>query len=96
MLTFQDILTGRADVALGDAYVTSQFAKQHPNEVTDLFAVSPYNLTPVSWAVRQGDDDMLQFMNASLEALETQGKLLEFEQAAGAHWLHAKMEWQAF
>ena len=47
MLTFQDILTGRADVALGDAYVTSQFAKQHPNEVTDLFAASPYNLTPV-------------------------------------------------
>ena len=96
MLTFQDVLTGRADVALGDAFVTSQFAKQHPNEVTDLFATAPYNLTPVAWAVRQGDDDMLQFLNASLEALETQGKLLEFEKAAGAHWLHQKREWQTF
>jgi ABC-type amino acid transport substrate-binding protein len=96
MLTFQDVLTGRADVALGDAYVTSQFAQQHPNEVTDLFAATPYNLTPVAWAVRHGDNDMLQFLNASLEALATQGKLLEYEKAAGAHWLHQKQEWQAF
>ena len=96
MLTFQDVLTNRVDVALGDAYVTSQFTQQHPNEVTDLFAAAPYNLTPVAWAVRQGDNDMLQFINASLEALETQGKLLEFEKAAGAHWLHQKQEWQAF
>jgi ABC-type amino acid transport substrate-binding protein len=93
-LTFQDVLTGRADVALGDAYVTSLFAKQHPEEVTDLFANNPYNLTPVAWAVRRGDNDMLSFINASLEALDAQGKLLEFETAAGAHWIHYKREWQ--
>ena len=83
-------------MALGDAYVTAQFAKQHSQEVTDLFANEPYNLTPVAWAIRQGDNDMLAFINASLEALESQGKLTEFEKAAGAHWLHYKREWQAF
>jgi ABC-type amino acid transport substrate-binding protein len=95
-LTFQDVLSGRADVALGDAYVSAQFAKQHPEQITDLFAASPYNLTPVSWAVKQGDSELVQFLNASIESLETQGKLLEFEKTAGAHWLHLKKEWEVF
>ncbi len=94
MLTFQDVLTGRADVALGDAYVTAQFAKLHPSQVTDLFADSPYNLTPVSWAVRPADTELLLFLNSSIQALGSQGRLVEFERTAGAHWLHPKLEWQ--
>lgn len=86
-LTFTDVISGRADIALGDAYATSQFAAAHP-EVTDLFAARPYNLTPVSWAVASENDRLLRFIDDSIEALDSQGKLAAFEKAAGAHWLH--------
>ncbi len=93
-LTLQDVLSGRADVALGDAYVTAKFAAEHADAAKDLFAGHPYNLTPVSWAVRSGDSDLLSFLNSCIEALEAQGKTLEFELAAGAHWSHPKREWE--
>jgi polar amino acid transport system substrate-binding protein len=93
-LTFADVLSGRADAALGDAYATSQFAVAHP-EATDLFARRPYNLTPVSWAVATDDVRLLQFINDSIEALDSQGKLLEYERAAGAHWLHIERKLEA-
>lgn len=92
-LAFQAVAAGRADVALGDAYVTSQFAKAN-NQVKDLFANNPYNLTPISWAVRRGDEQMLNFLNSSLEALDSQGRLREWEQKAGANWLHIKKVWE--
>lgn len=88
-LAFQAVVAGRADIALGDAYVTSQFAKANP-KVKDLFGENPYNLTPVSWAVRKGDNEMLNFFNSSLESLDYQGRLREWEQKAGANWLHVK------
>ena len=87
-LAFQAVVNRRADVALGDAYATKKFALEHPQEVKDLFADSPYNLTPISWAVRKGDDELLNFLNNSLESLNYQGRLLEWEKKAGANWLH--------
>ncbi|GAA6616558.1 substrate-binding periplasmic protein [Scytonema sp. NUACC26] len=93
-LAFQAVISGRADIALGDAYVTSQFVKANSTQVKDLFAESPYNLTPVSWAVRRGDDELLNFLNSSLDAFDYQGKLLEWERKAGANWLHLKKVWE--
>lgn len=87
-LTFQDVVSARSDAALGDAYVTAKFAAAHPSDVRDLFGSKPYNLTPVSWAVRTGEFELRGFINDALEALDSQGKLIEFEKAAGAHWLH--------
>ncbi|NJM71218.1 MAG: amino acid ABC transporter substrate-binding protein [Scytonema sp. RU_4_4] len=93
-LAFQTVVSGRADVALGDAYATSQFVKANSKQVKDLFAESPYNLTPVSWAVRRGDEELLNFLNSSLEALDYQGYLREWERKAGANWLHLKKTWE--
>lgn len=92
-LAFQAVVAGRADVGLGDAYVTSQFVKAN-NQVKDLFANNPYNITPVSWAVRKGDNEMLNFLNNSLEAFDYQGRLREWEEKAGANWLHIKKVWE--
>lgn len=92
-LAFQSVVAGRADIALGDAYVTSAFAKANP-QVKDLFASVPYNLTPVSWAVKKGDNEMLSFLNSSLDALDYQGRLIELEKKAGANWLHIKKVWE--
>ncbi len=93
-LAFQAVISGRADVALGDAYATSQFVKAHSKEVKDLFAKSPYNLTPVSWAVRRGDEELLNFLNSSLNTFDYQGYLLKWERKAGANWLHTKKIWE--
>ena len=93
-LAFQAVISGRADVALGDAYVTSQFTSKNAKQVKDLFANNPYNLTPVSWAVKRGEDELLNFVNNCLESLDSQGKLLEWEEKSGANWLHLKKVWQ--
>jgi ABC-type amino acid transport substrate-binding protein len=88
MLTFSEVLAGRADVALGDAYITSQYAATHRDEIQDLFASKPYNLTPVAWSVARGEPELLTFLNTSIDTLETQGKLQEYEMRYHAHWLH--------
>jgi polar amino acid transport system substrate-binding protein len=93
-LTFQDVVSGRSDAALGDAYVTAKFASAHPSEIRDLFADNPYNLTPVSWAVKTGEYELLAFVNDAMEALESQNKLIEFEKASDAHWLHLKRSYE--
>ncbi len=86
-LTLQDVVSGRSDIALGDAHVTEQFAKKHP-KVSNHFANNPYNLTPVSWSVKHGETDMLNFINNAILVLESQKKLLKYEHEAGANWLH--------
>jgi ABC-type amino acid transport substrate-binding protein len=93
-LAFQAVVSNRADIALGDAFATAQFTKANAAKAKDLFANKPYNLTPVSWAVKKGDDKMLNFLNSSLESLEYQGRLREFEQKSGANWLHIKTIWE--
>lgn len=87
-MAFQDVISGRADAAFGDEFAVAKFAKQHTNEVRDHFANQPYNLTPVSWAVDNGEEDLLNFLNAALDVLDTEGQLQVFEKAAGASWLH--------
>jgi ABC-type amino acid transport substrate-binding protein len=93
-LAFQAVASNRADIALGDAYVSGQFAKANAGKVKDLFANAPYNLTPVAWAVKKGDDKMLNFLNSSLESFDYQGRLLEWEKKASANWLHIKKVWE--
>ena len=92
-LAFQDVLAGRADAALGDAYITAQFVLKHKDKLTDLFADNPYNLTPVSWAIGYGDNDLLAFLNNAIAVLSIQGKLRQYEKEAGANWIHAKTIW---
>lgn len=88
-LTFQDVVAGRSDAALGDAYVTAKFAHAHQDSVVDHFSGNPYNLTPVSWSVPLREPELLSFFNAAIEVLDTQGKLLELERKSGATWLHS-------
>ncbi len=92
-LAFSEVIAGRADIALGDAYMTAQFAAAHPDEVEDLFAKNPYNLTAVCWAVRPDDVRLLNFINTALGVLDSTGKLAEYEHEYGTHWLHPEIRW---
>jgi polar amino acid transport system substrate-binding protein len=91
-LAFSQVITSRADVALGDAYATAQFALHH-SEAINLFAENPYNLTPVSWALRPNDYEWLQFIDTAIETLDIQGKLRNYERQFDAHWLHIQRQW---
>ncbi|HHT9122665.1 MAG TPA: substrate-binding periplasmic protein [Candidatus Wunengus sp. YC63] len=92
-LTFSEVLAGRADVALGDAWFSSKFAAEH-SEAKDLFAKNPYNITPVAWSVRYEDTSLLVFINTALEYLDTIGKLSEIDKKYDAHWLRPKRVWE--
>lgn len=86
------VLLGRADVGLADAWTTKQFAKEHP-EVDDLFANNPIDLTPVGWAVRKNDQELLNFLNTSIEYMISSGRMREWEKKYDAHWLYPKTIW---
>lgn len=92
-LTFSEVLSGRADVALGDTWFSAKFAAEHPN-AHDLFADNPYNVTPVGWAVRYEDMRLLTFINTALEYLDTIGKLDEIDRKYDAKWLRPKKIWK--
>jgi polar amino acid transport system substrate-binding protein len=94
-LTFSEVSSGRADAALGDAYATKKFAAEH-QEIQDLLATHPYNLTPASWAVRHEDQDLLNFINTGIQFCDTTGKLEEFEKRTNAHWQHPRQDWVTY
>lgn len=69
-----EVTAKRADVALSDHYVVKSFVAKNPG-TTDLFAHKPWNVQPIAWAVRSDDQDLLNFLNASLDYLDSTGKL---------------------
>jgi len=91
-LTFSEVLAGRADVALGDAWFSAKFAAEHPNAY-DLFANNPYNITAVGWAVRYDDVSLLVFINTAIEYLITAGKLDDIYKRYDVKWLVPKKIW---
>jgi len=88
LLTLQEVLSGRSDAGFANSYDTQTFVNKYPTKVKDIFSETPYNLTPVSWSVATDEPELLAFFNSALHALKTQGKLLQYEHAADAHWLH--------
>lgn len=92
-LTFSEVLSGRADAALGDFWAVEQFAAKQP-KAYDLFANNPYNITPVAWAVRYEDQSLLAFLNTALGCLDTSGKLDEFNQKYKASFLRSRTVWK--
>ncbi len=91
-MTYSEVLTGRADVALGDAWFIGKFVAEHP-EARDLFPDNPYNVTPVAWSVRYEDMPLLTFVNTALDFLDTTGKLDEIYRKYDAKWLRVKKTW---
>ena len=88
-----EVSAGRADVAISDSNTIRLYAAAHP-EVADLFKDKPFALNPVGWAVRQDDTKWLEFINTSLQFLDTQGILSELEKKYDAHWLHEVQQFQ--
>ncbi len=72
-----EVLAGRADAALQDAFKVAQVVSKHQDKLIDLFGNRPFYLLPISYAVSKGNRDLLQVINTGLEWMDTTGKWQE-------------------
>lgn len=70
---FMEVSAGRADVGVEDAWQARRYASQQPG-VTDLFQDNPYNLLPIAWTVKRGNQDLLNFMNTAIDFMLLTGR----------------------
>lgn len=70
------VMSRRADVALSDHFVVRKFVAAQEG-AKDLFAGRPWNMQPISWAVRHEDQALLTFLNTALGYLASTGQLQE-------------------
>lgn len=70
------VMSRRADVALSDHFVVRKFVAAQEG-ARDLFAGRPWNMQPISWAVRHEDQALLTFLNTALGYLASTGQLQE-------------------
>jgi ABC-type amino acid transport substrate-binding protein len=87
------VSAGQVDVGMSDALRTERYSKAH-QEVTDLYADKPYDLTPVAWAVRHDDVTWREFLNTAIDLFEAQGKLEEFEKRYDYRWVQPVREFR--
>jgi polar amino acid transport system substrate-binding protein len=78
---FVEVSAGRADVGIEDAWQARRYAAQQP-AVTDLFASKPYNLLPIAWTVKRGNQELLNFLNTSIDFMLLTGR---WERMANAY-----------
>lgn len=88
-----EVTSGRADIGIADANTIKLFAAQHP-ESEDAFANNTFDLNPDAFPIRHGDTSFLNFVNNSLEYMQTSGQWSELEKKYGAHWLHEVKNYQ--
>ena len=70
---FVEVAAGRVDVGVEDAWQARRFALAQPG-VTDLFGKEPYNVLPINWAVKRGNQDVVEFMNIAIDFMMTTGR----------------------
>jgi polar amino acid transport system substrate-binding protein len=70
---FVEVAAGRVDVGVEDAWQARRFAAAQPT-VVDLFGKEPYNVLPINWAIKRGNQDLVEFMNIAIDFLMTTGR----------------------
>ncbi len=76
-LALVDVIEGRTDVGICDSWTAKLFTRAHEGQVKDLFADKPFNRVGAGWFVRQGEQDLLLFLNTSIDWLESSGTIEE-------------------
>lgn len=72
-----EVLSGRADAALQDAFKVAEVVSKHQDKLIDLFGDRPFYLLPIAYAVSSGNRELLQLINTGLEWMDTTGKWQE-------------------
>ena len=81
---FQDVTSGKADIALQDVPTVLQYARAHPNEVKAIWIDKPPTRVPAGFMTRQNEFEMLRFLDASIRILQADGTIGELNKKWGA------------
>lgn len=72
---FNEVVGGRADVAIADGADAQRFAKEHPDAVKILWLDNPPAFMPAGFALRPTDSKGADFLTVCLRNLESTGVL---------------------
>jgi ABC-type amino acid transport substrate-binding protein len=72
---FNEVVAGRADIAISDAADAERYAKEHASQVDVLFAENPPTYMPAGFALRPSDREGAEFLSIALRNLEATGVL---------------------
>lgn len=72
-----EVLAGRADAALQDAFKVAQVVGRNKEKLVDLFAEKPFYMLPVAYVVSKNNQELLTFVNNLLDWMETNEKWQE-------------------
>ena len=72
---FNEVIAGRADVAVADGADAERFVKEHSKEVKALWLDTPPAAMPAGFALRPTDDEGARFLTVCLRNLKTTGVL---------------------
>ena len=90
---FNEVLAGRADVAITDGADAERFVKEHADKVKALWLDDPPAFMPAGFALRNGDRVGAEFLTVALRNLESTGVLDALARKYGVRTLaksHAK------
>jgi ABC-type amino acid transport substrate-binding protein len=77
------VTSGQADVGFMNEHTVEAFVKAHPDVVT-IFADHPRQMGGMAWAVRREDQQLLNFLNTSIEYLIASGQMEQWERESHA------------
>lgn len=80
---FNEVIGGRADVAVADGADAARFANEHPEEVKALWLDDPPAFMPAGFALRPQDRSSAEFLTVCLRNLEATGVLDALAQRHG-------------
>lgn len=66
-----EVINGKADAMIYDMPFVSIYAAQNTDKVTSI--LEPFTYEPLGWAVKQGDPDMINFLNNFLRQIKGDG-----------------------
>jgi ABC-type amino acid transport substrate-binding protein len=70
-----EVLTGRADVALNDVPTVLQYVRAHPGQVKALWLEAPPSSVAGAFVMREGDERLRDFLTASIQVLQADGTI---------------------
>lgn len=87
---FIEVISNRADVAIEDTFTIDQFVAQQPR-AKNLYAQNPYNFTPISWAVRKNNQELLRVIDTGINILMASGRWDDLARpySAGGRFINA-------
>jgi polar amino acid transport system substrate-binding protein len=75
-----EVLAGHADASYWDAFVSANDVKSNSGKLSSLFGANPLDVSPIAWAIKQKEPELLVFLNTMLTYMETTGTWEKYEE----------------